>query len=158
VDQVLLPGISQFSQNAACLISHIVQNPHIFANVVTSYAADPDFDALVQMTIPSLFGYFSSEEQLSKALDFSTQVCQFASPAVCVCILEPFFNSGATWRFLEHSFDRFFRGFFLDLIVTPERERTHLISIHAGNLLQCFTDAIPLLPGSTSSFSGSCGS
>jgi hypothetical protein len=98
------------------------------------------------MTIPSLFGYFSCEEQLTNALNFYVQVSQFASPEVCVCVLQPFFRSGPTWRFLEHAFDQFFRGFFLDLDVTPERERSSLIPIHAGNLLQCFTVAIPLLP------------
>jgi hypothetical protein len=143
-NQSTFPGVSQLSQNMAFLISYLTKFPAVFAQVVNRCATQSRFDALVQMTIPSVFAFFSSAEQLTKALHFYNEICRIAEPGVCVRVLEPFFNSAATVRFLENALDHFFRGFLLDLVVRPER--SILVSVHSINLLQCLTDSIPLLP------------
>jgi hypothetical protein len=145
-NQGTFPGISQLSQNSAFLINSLVNKPEIFAEVVTACVSQSGFDSLIQMTIPALFAFFSSDEQLTKALSFYRQVCRTAKPDVCVRILEPFFNSPATFRFLEHALARFFRGFLLDLVSTSESDRNIRIPAHSSNLLQCLADSIPLLP------------
>jgi hypothetical protein len=118
----------------------------LFAKVVTACVSQSGFESLIQMTVPSVFAFFSSYEQLTKALRFYRKVCRTANPDVCVRILEPFFNSAATFRFLEHALDRFFRGFLLDLVVSPEPDPSILVPVHSSNLLHCLRDSIPLLP------------
>jgi hypothetical protein len=140
------PGVSQLSQNAAFLVSYLLADPALLVTAVIERRNFSDFEVLVMSTIPAIFGFFSSDEQLWNAYLFYREVVKRAEPADSVRILTPFFNSIATFRFLEYALDRFCHGFFLDLTLNPTGDRGSLIAIHASNLLQCFTKALPLLP------------
>jgi hypothetical protein len=101
---------------------------------------------IVRTSVPSFFSFFSCDEQLDNAHNFYDEISKQAKADLAVRIIDPFFNSPSTFRFLEHALDRFFRTFLLDFAVTPDTERNSLIPHHSEYLLQCFTAAVPLLP------------
>jgi hypothetical protein len=84
------PGISQLSQNAAFLVSFLIENPDCFAQTVLSRVQSPDFDVLVMSTIPSVFAFFSSDEQLKNAFAFYCEIARQSKASDCVRIPEPF--------------------------------------------------------------------
>jgi hypothetical protein len=140
------PGISHLCQNAAFLLSHVLEHPALFAEAIVNCTHEFDCSVLILETIPSLYGFFSSNEQLNFAVEFYKSVVQLAEPEVAIRMIEPFFNSTATFRFREHAFDQFFRGFLLDVSVTAEKDLPSLVPIHSLNLLDALSAALPLLP------------
>jgi hypothetical protein len=113
---------------------------------VIDRASCPDFKHIVHAAVPSIFGYFSSDEHIVSAFDFYVLVVDLASPSLGVRILELFFNSVATFRFVEFALDKFFASFVFDYSVTPEEDRVQLLTSHGINLMACFIEAVPLLP------------
>jgi hypothetical protein len=78
------------------------------------------------------------------ASQFYTEIAELTSPENCVKIIEPFFNSPTTFRFLEHCFDRFFRAFLFHH--TAAKDEGSEITTHGAFLLDCVTRSISLLP------------
>jgi hypothetical protein len=127
-------------------VIYLLEFPKMFASAIVHRSRSPELNLIIHTSLLAIFGFFSSDEQLDNAFHFYQHVSDFAKPDVAVRIIEPFFNSPATFRFLEFALDRFFRDFMLDFAVTPEHERMVLIPLHGGSLLQCFVQAVPLLP------------
>lgn len=143
-------GSSQLSQNTSFLISFLQDNPEKFARVVVGRAKSPDFKHIISAVIPSIFGFFSSAEQLDYAHCFYANVLDIAPPALAVEILEPFFQSGCVFRFIEFALTQFFQSFLLDLTLTNEDKKpgdpNTFIQIRSIFLVGCFTSAVKLLP------------
>jgi hypothetical protein len=146
LDQGTFTGVSRLSQNAAFLVSHLLEFPKMFASAIVRRARSSEHNLIIHTSLPAIFGFFSSDGQLDNAFHFYQHVSDLAKPDLAVRIIEPFFNSPSTFRFLEFALDRFFRDFMLDYAVTPEHERTALVPLHGASLLQCFVQAVPLLP------------
>jgi hypothetical protein len=91
-----------------------------------------------------VFGFFSSDEHLSDALSFYVKIVEQASPEIAVVLLEPFFNSAATARFLEVALDDFFNVLLFECSLSPDRDA--LVAHHGAFLADCFGRAAPLLP------------
>jgi hypothetical protein len=79
---------------------------------------------------------------------FYAQVVEIAKPSLAVVILDPFFNSPATFRFLECALEPFFSAFLFEHTVTRPADRKQLIAPHGSFLIDCFVKAAPLLPES----------
>jgi hypothetical protein len=105
-----------------------------------------DFEHIVHCIVPSVFGFFSSDEHLTHALAFYSHIVDLARPFQAVMILQPFFNAAPTFRFAEYALGEFFKTFLFDYAITPDGNRTSLVPSHAVFLMDCFTRAVPLLP------------
>jgi hypothetical protein len=139
-------GVSQLSQNCSLVISHLIDHPLILARIVIERSAYVDFEHIIRSVLPSFFGFFASDEHLSHAIAFYSEVVRLATPQLIVSILDPLFNSAPTVRFLEVALDDFFTPFLLECSIASTRDLEPLAASHGSFLVDCFTRAAPLLP------------
>jgi hypothetical protein len=116
----------------------------LFARAIAHSDKSSGFEFIGRSSVPAFFAFFSSAGQLDLAQRFYEEVANVASPPLAVEIIQAFFQSVGPFRFLEHALDRFTRTFVLDCLCTSER--TSLIEAHGATLIQCFIDALPLVP------------
>jgi len=112
--------LTQFSQNSSFLVDFLISDLKTFAQCVIGRSSCPDFEHIVHAVIPSIFGYFSCLEHLKNAFLFYESVVELAPPQLAVQIIEPFFNSVCTFRFLEHALDNFFYHSSLIMLLLPK--------------------------------------
>jgi hypothetical protein len=128
------------------MLSSLLDSPRFFAQCILTRQDYSDFEHIIRCIVPSVFGFFSSEEHLTHALAFYSHLVEQAKPQLAVLILRPFFHSAATFRFLEFALDDFFKTFLFDYTTTPEENRATLVPAQGATLIQCFINAAPLLP------------
>ena len=91
---------SEFLQDASIFIPHIYNNLGQFANSIIQCSKSQYFDYIINSAIPSIFGFFSSDEYTKLASVFYTHIVGKASPEIAIQILAPFFQSLPTFRFI----------------------------------------------------------
>ena len=96
-----------FMQSTSILLSFLHANPNILSKLVLSRVGKKDFYFLVNSVVPSVYGFFISQEHIEQAFVFYAHVVNNAKPNVASSILAPFFNSIGTFRFIEHVMSSF---------------------------------------------------
>lgn len=104
-------GLSLVSQNSSVIINYIHEKPLPFIQCLIKNQNHPNYVHITQSIIPSIFGYFSSLENLDCASNFYIKLlsCEEVTPDIAIPILAPFFNSPASYRFTEKLYSEFFR-------------------------------------------------
>jgi len=138
----------QFLQQASHLFSFIHGKCSFLLDALLKFQGKPEFYALVQSAIPSLFGYFSSPEHIQFAFSFYVRVLTSAPESIRLDILHPFFDSPIIFRFIESSlrpfFDRFIRDDRFDKY--SDKEATEkLIPLYTKIIVDSFADSSKLL-------------
>ena len=139
-------GISQISQNASFLITHLHQNTEAFVTLIIESSKTPDYLYFVQVVVPSIFGFFSSNEHLDLALNTYMLLIEKAPNNLCVDALVPLLNSTCTYRFLEYALTLFFDNFRAMVSTVQPNVLMHTAIDFASLLIECYGRAIPLLP------------
>lgn len=139
-------GISQISQNASFLITHLHQNPDKFVDLIIESSKTPEYLYFVQVVVPSIFGFFSSNEHLDLAFNTYMPLIEKAPSNICVDALFPLLNSTCTYRFIEYALTLFFDHFRSTISTVQPGDLVHTVIDFASLLTDCYGKAVPLLP------------
>ena len=135
-----------FIQHSALFVSFIHTKPEIFAKVVIKRYAMPDFHFLVYSVIPSFYGFFTSYEHVQLAANFYISVLKVALPHISIAILQPYFCSLITFRFIESVMTQFMKKFGTDGRLEDKNRQKTLIPQFSSELVALIIDSISLLP------------
>ncbi|KAK8852477.1 hypothetical protein M9Y10_017453 [Tritrichomonas musculus] len=144
---------SDFIQDASIFIPQIYDDLGLFANAVIHCTKFDYFDFVINSSIPSLFGNFSSDEYTKLASVFYTHIVGISTPEMGIQILAPFFQSLPTFRFIECVMTPFSIHYGSEIRLrsiaksinnnTEYNKSTHCISIQ---LLEYIRTFLPLIP------------
>jgi len=138
-------GHSQMIQNAAFFITYIYDRSDLLAKCVCSIFKTPEFSHVVAYIVPSIFGFFSSNEHLDFSIRFYRKIIELAPPKISIPALEPLFMSSITFRFREALFQSFFHSF-IPCINQTHTNNHGLIEVYAEFFLSLVIQYIPLMP------------
>lgn len=142
--------ISLFSQNTTFLLGFINANPRVLAQAVIKVSSDQHFSYLINGIIPSVFGFFSSEEHTNNALGFYIHIVDISPPQIAKKILYSFFNNALAYRFLESVFTPFFNIFYRNFsTVSKSSCPTQIESVYqtlSNTFLNLMIGSLPLFP------------
>ena len=94
----------------------IHNNPDVLLKAVLTRVANPDFQVIVKIAIPEVYGFFSSAEMVENAFVFYEMVIGEVEPVLAVDILESFFVNLVTARASEMAFSNVFTSILLESI------------------------------------------
>ena len=94
-------GLSQLTQNTGFLLCFLYERPDIFAKITKQSQKKHFFAHLIQIVIPSFFGFFSSHEHLHNAFRFYRTVIGAGDIDFVKKVVKPFFLSAPMHRFVE---------------------------------------------------------
>ena len=135
-----------FIQHSALFVSFIHSKPEIFAKVVIKRYAMPDFHFLVYSVIPSFYGFFTSHEHVQLAANFYIAVLKIALPHVSIAILQPFFCSLISFRFIEAVMTQFVKKFGTDTRLDDKNRQKSMIRQYSAELVNLIISSASLLP------------
>lgn len=147
-------GLSFILQNLSTIFKFLHEHPIQFYHIVIQNLNDRQFLHFTQSILPSLFGYFSSEEFLELGATFYEQILSQneISPDMVIIFLDPFLNSVASSRFIEKIVYDFFNQAELNFShqhLKRKKENETDIDHRDKNshiLLNCINNSISLLP------------
>ena len=158
----LLSFISQKPRVSECITAQqmhfmskfygfLMENPSKLVKITATTYRDnnrPDFFYLVYSIIPSIFGYFSSDEQVSAAYQFYANLILNTSNSVYQMVLPPFFLGAASYPFLESLFEDISLYFCHDIRISSKtsNDEINILQQHAKLLIQTIIEKIKLLP------------
>ena len=128
-------AISALQQAAPFFGTFIHNSPSILLKALLTRMKKPDYQVIVKVAIPEVFGYFSSAEMVDNAFLFYEMVGKEVEPRLAVEILEPFFVGLVTRTFTETAFAQFVN-------------RYETGGDNASVFLVCLRDALWCLPES----------
>jgi len=140
-NEVVPPKVSpQLLQQASHIYLFMHQNPIDLADVILKISHTPDFNTLVWSSLPSLYGFFSSQEHLQYAVPFYTHIINVAKQEIAMHMLLPVFHNPCIFRFIESSLTSF-----CDFLYTKEflsqkngTESESSIGLCSKMLINCF--------------------
>ena len=130
--------ISSIQQVAPFFGTFIHNNPDMLLKAVLTRVANPDFQVIVKIAIPEVYGFFSSAEMVENAFVFYEMVIGEVEPVLAVDILESFFVNLVTARASEMAFSNFIRR--CDITTCDD------LNDAATILLSCLQDSLKYLP------------
>jgi len=135
-----------FIQHASLFIAFIHGKPDLFAKVVVARYGTPDFHFVVFSVVPAFFGFFCTNEHITLSLPFFRNVIDIAPPQIAKVILQPFFCSVSSFRFIEAVMAPFCNKFGAETRFDEVNRQASLVPIFANELLNCIREAGTLLP------------
>ena len=158
----LLSYISQKPRVSECITAqqmhfmskffeYLLQNPSKLVTVTAATYRDysrSDFLYLVYSIIPSIFGYFSSNEHISFAYQFYSSLILNTSQSISQIVLPPFFLSSASFPFLQSLFEDISLYFCHDIRLISENitNEKNILEQHAKLLIKSIIEKMKLLP------------
>lgn len=139
-------GFSHHVQNCAFLSCFLQDRPEILADVILKNFNSPNFSYYVSVLVPSLFCYFSSEEQLQTAQIFYLNIIEKGKPEAVAKVLQPLFTSDIMFRFKESVINEFFPLFLSAVNQTHNPLNDNLIKTFAELLLNICVAKSTLIP------------
>lgn len=91
-------------QSITVLIWQILAKPSDFAQRVYKSAGTPSFSFLIELTIPAVYGFFSTQETSACAYNFYSAISMIAPYDIFVWIVSPFFKSATVNHFSDAVF------------------------------------------------------
>lgn len=107
-------GMASASQVARYIIMRVKSDVREFARLVAGISDSRRFDDVIRNVVPSLFGFFSTDEDLSVAEKFYVSLRAFR-PRDVGRFLAPLMSLGGTFRFVESVFAEFLHDFSIDV-------------------------------------------
>ena len=139
-------GISQTSQNSSFLLTYVHNDPEILAKLVISAFNSKKFSYFIQVSFPSLFGFFCANEYLDLAFPVYEKLIKTAPEKVVIDVFSPLLNSSCTFRFIEHALTSFFHTLQEMIVTIVDINNEDAISGFAFLLVDSYQKALPLLP------------
>lgn len=96
-----IEATSTFIQYSSLLVSFIYKNIPVFARSVAVRMNKNDSRFLIHSVVPSFFGFFSSHEHVIKATEFYKEIMRTLPPEFSSQVMQPFFTSIVTFKFIE---------------------------------------------------------
>lgn len=158
---IMVPKVLIFNQESSFLINYLENNSTELAREVVKSKSTLnilDYYHLIFQIIPSIFGYFHSQEHLDSASIFYQNIVDFISedPKTSVRIFQPFLNSPSTYRYIEYVMNKLFKKLILskrfkdidfnDKTSVLYQEYNLNRNKVTKKFLHYLTKAIPLLP------------
>lgn len=138
-------GITNLAQAASTLIEFLIRNPQVLEELIMSRYEESDFLQIAFSAIPSIFGYFASQEMVDLAYIFYVHVTQNSKVNIATRLLMPFFNSGLSCQFISFVMHKFF------LLYTPDSQIIDgdafqiIVSEYAATLIRFCAENLYLL-------------
>ncbi|EAY19583.1 hypothetical protein TVAG_228460 [Trichomonas vaginalis G3] len=105
---VVPPRVSpQLLQQASHLFQFIHSNPIALLDALLNEKDTPLFNYIIHSSLPSLFGYYSSQEHINFAFTFYAQVIMKCDITVGSEILIPFFRTTCIQKYIENTINPF---------------------------------------------------
>ena len=153
LNSIMIPTIMQtkdvtpsFVQHASLFVNFIYSKPDLFAKIVCKRYGQQDFHFMVYSVVPSFFGFFMSEEHISAATCFYQHIVNIAPPQIASAVLQPFFCSICSFRFLEGVMGPFCSKFGGELRLEDPKRQKLLIPQFANDLMDLIKTNVNLLP------------
>jgi len=106
-------GITDFQQ-ISFMISCFFENSEIIASFLCKEEGNLVFCGLCNILLPSIFGYYSTNELINLAYNFYRESMNYLSPNSFIFMIIPFFLASATVHFSQHLFlDGYKHAYFL---------------------------------------------
>lgn len=116
---VVPPRVSpQLLQQASHLFQFIHQNPISLLDSILQEKDSPLFNFSIHSALPSLFGYYSSQEHINFAFSFYYQVLMRCDSKIGTEILIPFFRTPCIFRYIENTINPFSISLMSDARIT----------------------------------------
>jgi hypothetical protein len=135
-----------FVQHASLFVNFIHSKPDLFAKVVCKRYGQQDFHFMVFSVVPAIYGFFSSYEHVTVATPFYQHVIHIAPPNIASDIIQPFFCSLGTFRFLESVIGPFCQKFGGEIRLDDAKRQKELIPQYANELMHLISKNLCLLP------------
>lgn len=90
-----------FIQYASLLVNFVHKNIPLFARAMAVRMDKSDSHYLIYSVIPGLFGFFISHDHTSRAVEFYKAIMKIIPPEMASEVMQPFFTSVVTYRFIE---------------------------------------------------------
>ena len=144
--EVTPPRVSpQLLQQASHLYQIIHQNPADLFNGLVSVRGTSLYYFVVNSSIPSLFGYFSSQEHIQLAFSFYMHVLTTNDTAMGTEMLFPFFNTPCVFRFIENTMSPFCERLRTETRVADKKFSDTVVDIYVNDLSKFLVSSAPLL-------------
>ncbi|OHT07666.1 hypothetical protein TRFO_24082 [Tritrichomonas foetus] len=105
-----------------------------------------DFLFLCYSSIPSFFGYFSTNEHLTSAFSFFCTLVGTSNETIVRHALLPFYCNSCTFRFIENLFDKFGLVFCHDFRFYNQKVQKSILMEYVKPFVNSIIDSYPLLP------------
>ncbi|OHT10868.1 hypothetical protein TRFO_19770 [Tritrichomonas foetus] len=128
-------------QQTTTLFNHIHANTPDLVEALIKIKGTKLFDFMAISSIPSLFGYYSSNEHINLAMSFFVKVLSSTDSVTGSPLLSPFFSSPCLFRFYESSLSPF-----LDSFIREKKIDTNKINKFVRDITEYFIKSAPLIP------------
>ena len=139
-------GLSQLSQNTGFLLSFLYDRADIFVHILKLNQKKPIFTHLVQLVIPSFFGFFSSYEHLENAFKFYRTVIETLDKETAKTVLKPFFLSAPLFRFVEATLDGIIDKLVFYIFSNPNFHFDDTVDYYTDLLFEAIKETSKLIP------------
>jgi hypothetical protein len=148
-DELMVHVRPQQSQYISLLVDSLHRNPFVTARALASYSkhcAPSEIRFLVSSVIPSLYGFYTTNEHISLAFPFFCSLVGYAPHEFVTGALSPFFCSPATLKFTEAVFRSFGLKFCHDVRYDLKEFQNSLIGRYGGLFVRVISSSYFLLP------------
>ena len=133
------------TQQTNIFLSYLYNNIQLLANAVLKFCKNERYLHLINVSIPSLFSFFTDAEILEATYVFYLHILNLSTPDVSTPILLPFFNSMITFRFIENVMSKFLPEFVADKRSLSKMKHT-IVAHFAKMLFLIIKEKLTLLP------------
>ncbi|OHT17630.1 hypothetical protein TRFO_00899 [Tritrichomonas foetus] len=137
-----------FVQHTSLLVSYVYGNIEQLVNGVAAMKFSDEFPFIVSSMLPSLFGFFVSAEYMEHAVKFYTTFVKTQRQKVTLVVIQPFFCSVLTYRFVESVMDGLLFKLGAESELNNESTFQDFMAKYSNLLTKLLVDNMPLLPSS----------
>ncbi|EAY03025.1 hypothetical protein TVAG_143250 [Trichomonas vaginalis G3] len=138
-------GITNMYQSSTTLLTFLLKNPKIFSRAIALYSNDVDFNHLVSSIIPSVFGFYYSNEMIGFASKFYEKSVKMNNVNSAMQIILPFFYSGLSSMFFNNLFDRLLPLVSAEIYIVDNNSTSLLAVEYAHTFIRLCGECLPYL-------------
>lgn len=135
-----------FVQHTSLLISYVYGNIDQLVKGVAAMSQSEEFPFIVSSMLPSIFGFFISAEYMQYALNFYKTFIRTQKKNLSLIVIQPFFCSIFTYRYIENVMESFLIKFGTETIRKNEPFPQEFMNKYSNLLTKLLIEALPLLP------------
>ena len=144
------PHVSpQLLQQCSHLYLFLQQYPSDLFDGLISVKGTPLYYFVIHSSLPSLYGFFSSQEHVQLAFPFYAHALLYPDRKVGTEIMLPFFNTPSTYRFIEKVMAPICDRIVADKKLKGESSSVNVLKIYSLYLMELIAESAPLLSQST---------
>jgi hypothetical protein len=140
----------QLLQQSSHLFQIIHHNPSDLFNGLISIKGTPLYHFVINSSIPSLYGYFSSQEHIQLAFSFYIHVVSTDDVDAGIEMLSPFFKTPCIFRLIENIMTPFCERVRSDARIGDKKYPNTVVETYANEFAKLLIASAPLLTHSHS--------